>query len=292
MALVRREFFVPYVQNLYALHLLRRKLKKRIDSIKYEIEAVNKGQPEPSPRKANYEQPWNEKRIVGIILAIVWAAIWIFTPKDVASFNLFGYVMIAVSVAIIGFSVYGAKCDSDYNKYETARYEQESCEAKRIHDMNVQNRERKLPELWHELEESRAAYEETSRVLLGMYDANVIPGQYRNIHAMVYLYDWFSKSGEDDLGLALNTFVLEQIKDKLDMIIRNQGDIILNQQMQLSLQMQSNKEQENHFRMMENKVKQLEMEDEERNKNLDMIARTNESVLWYARQDYIRNMFM
>ena len=110
--------------------------------------------------------------------------------------------------------------------------------------------------------------------------------------AMVYLYDWFSQSGEDDLGLALNTFVLEQTKDKLDMIIRNQGDIILNQQMQLSLQMQSNKEQENHFRMMENKVKQLEMEDEERNKNLDMIARTNESVLWYARQDYIRNMFM
>lgn len=293
MALLKRDFFVPYVKNLCALHLLRGKLKERMEYIRYEIETVKKGQPEPRPTRPNYETPWSGGRILGVFLAVVWAVIWIIAPDDIApSFNFVSFLFVAVSVVIIGFIIYGVKCDIDNNDYEKTRYEEEARQAKRIHDQNVQNRERKLPGLWNELEECRAAYEETSRVLLEMYDANVIPGQYRNIHSVIYLYDWFSKSREEDLGLALNTFVLEQIKDKLDTIIRNQGDILLNQQMQLSLQMQSNEEQESYFRTMENKINQLEMADEERNKNMDMIARTNESVLWYAQQDYIRNMFM
>lgn len=293
MALLKRDFFIPYVKNLCALHSLRGKLKERMEYVQYEIETVKKGQPEPRPTKPYYEAVWNPKRIFTIILAFIWGGIWVYMPLAVgASYGVLDFSMMALSLLIIGYAIYDAKTIYDDNNSKAEIYELQLQETKLIHDQNVQNRERKLPGLWNELEECRVAYEETSRVLLEMYDANVIPGQYRNIHSVIYLYDWFSKSREEDLGLALNTFVLEQIKDKLDTIIRNQGDILLNQQMQLSLQMQSNEEQESYFRTMENKINQLEMADEERNKNMDMIARTNESVLWYAQQDYIRNMFM
>lgn len=61
-----------------------------------------------------------------------------------------------------------------------------------------------------------------------LYSVNIIPSRYRGIYGVLYLYDWFGTSQADDMDKALNVYVLEQIRDRLDKIIANQAEMILN----------------------------------------------------------------
>ena len=127
-------------------------------------------------------------------------------------------------------------------------------------------------------------------VLNRVYNANVIPYQYRNMYASVYLYDYFSGSREDDLALALNTFVLEQIKERLDVIIEQQSEMILNQRIMIAKQEKTIQLQQAHTAMMQNKLNQIVASNEERNQYLRMIEGNTAATAYFAAADYIRRI--
>ena len=68
-------------------------------------------------------------------------------------------------------------------------------------------------------------------MLKNAYNLNIIPKQFRDIYGVTYLYDFISTSGASGLGLsdAIINCNLEQIKYKLDKIIRQCDDIIRQQ---------------------------------------------------------------
>lgn len=294
MAKIERDIFIPYIKNICALHILRRKLYDERNRLEYRIQQISKGEKEPPLNKPYYEAVWSDKRIIAMAGAIIWALIWVvgfFSNLDMGgSFPYFCLFFVALSALVIIPVITGVRETKHNNALKSEEYYAQQKIVKQVRDKNALAKKRDLPIVMRKLEDCKAAYDETSRVLENVYGTNIIPGQYRNIHAMMYLYEWFSKSAEDDLGMALNTFVLEQIKEKIEQVIRNQGDIILNQQMQLSLQMQSNDEQRRHNELMVQKIDRLQMTEEERNRSLDMLNQTETSLLWYAKQDYIRNM--
>ena len=294
MAKINREMFIPYIKNLCALHVLLDKLHDRAQELEYHIDIVERGKPEPQFSAPLYEPVWTFGRVCAIFVAIIMiipVLICPYSELDMTPALWVGPVgLICIAFGIIVGTLILVKEDKAENRSRENQYEAELRERKRIRDNNEKVRAQRLPSLYEELGYCNDAYAETEKMLELTYGANIIPGRYRNIHAVIYLYDWFDKSVEDDLGMALNTFVLELIKDKLDDIIRNQGEILLNQQMRLSLQMQSNEERERHNRAMEEKIDRLQLTEEERNDNLKMIARTNSSVEWYAQQHYIRKI--
>lgn len=294
MAKIERDIFIPYIKNLCALHILRRKLYDERNRLEYRIQQITKGEQEPPLDKPYYEAEWSDKRILGMAVGCIWALIWLYclitNPIGESSFVICNLIFIAMSALVIVPVINGVRESKSNNAQKLEAYYEQQRAVKKVRDRNELARKRDLPFVRQKYENCKAAYEETCRIMENVYSTNVIPGQYRNIHAVMYLYEWFSKSAEDDLGMALNTFVLEQIKDKIEQVIRNQGEIILNQQMQLSLQMQSNEEQNRHNELVAQKIDRLQMTEEERNRNINMLNQTQSSLLWYAQQEYIRNM--
>ena len=78
--------------------------------------------------------------------------------------------------------------------------------------------------------------QEAEEKLQQVYSVNIIPNKYRTVYVAYYLYDYISSCRETDVDRVLQTMLLEQIIAKLDKIIAQQEEIILNQRMQLAKQ--------------------------------------------------------
>lgn len=105
-----------------------------------------------------------------------------------------------------------------------------------------------------------------------LYSADVIPTKYRNDYAVMYLYDWFKHNRRaNDMDLALNTYVLEQIKDRLDKMIAQLEEAIINQRIIIANQRQSMEEQKRHYAYMEQKARTAVANQEEQTQYLEML---------------------
>lgn len=71
-------------------------------------------------------------------------------------------------------------------------------------------------------------FKRASELLQHAYDVNIVPKPFRNLYAVYYLSDFITTSNES-LSTALLNYNLETIKEKLDRIIVQQREIIINQ---------------------------------------------------------------
>ena len=119
------------------------------------------------------------------------------------------------------------------------------------------------------------------------YSINIIPNQYRDLYTIVYLYDYFEGSRETNLAMALNTFVLEQIKDRLDRIIAQLSDIILNQYVIMDNQKKAMQAAQRQHDALQSRLRRIEATNEERNVYLDMIESNTATMRYFATVDYL-----
>lgn len=70
--------------------------------------------------------------------------------------------------------------------------------------------------------------DKATELLEDAYDINIIPTQFRNVYAVYYLNDFIQTSNES-LSTALLHFDLNEIKQKLNTVIEQQKEIIVNQ---------------------------------------------------------------
>jgi hypothetical protein len=78
------------------------------------------------------------------------------------------------------------------------------------------------------ISEINTEIDEISNQLEQAYSANIIPRPFRNIQGIYYLYDYLSTSNQS-LSEALLQCNLEAIKNKLDNVIKQQGEYIIQQ---------------------------------------------------------------
>lgn len=178
------------------------------------------------------------------------------------------------------------------NKEYAAQYETE----KREYEERVQRCQQKtaeekarIPALQQKISFYEGELKRISGLLEQLYGANVIARQYRGLYPAVFLYDWFSTSGADDLDNALNMFVLEQIKAKLDQIIENQAEIILNQRMIMANQHQALAEQRSHNAYMREKACQISASMEEQERYLSMIEGNTAANAYFTAAAYLKD---
>ncbi len=93
-----------------------------------------------------------------------------------------------------------------------------------------------LPSQIADYNNSVSYLQEAEKNLQQVYAVNIIPNKYRTIYVAYYLYDYISSCRETDVDRVLQTMLLEQIIAKLDKIIAQQEEIILNQRMKLAKQ--------------------------------------------------------
>ena len=90
-----------------------------------------------------------------------------------------------------------------------------------------------IPQLEEELSGVEKELQEASALLEKEYSLNIIPGKFRSLAAIYYICDYFNTSNET-LGNILFHLDLDEIKKKLDTVIQNQEQIIINQAIQIA----------------------------------------------------------
>ena len=292
MARYDRDFLVTYLEDVFALHMAQRYIHHEAQESKRDAE-VYRG-------KMNPKSPELEKVIhvstAGNVLSGTAKVFYIITFATAFTMMLCGMPGAAVVIGILA-----GICALISKGWGWITSGMKSIESE------IEERNRMKMEVWQDAVEDAPLYKEPyekalergkmleeeklriESVLNKVYSANVIPFRYRNEYAVTYLYEWFSTSGADDLDAALNMYVLEDIKSRLDTIIRNQQAMILNQRVMIANQERAREQAERHYVHMMEKLNNIEASNEERNRYLRMIDANVETVTYFATVDYLQH---
>lgn len=299
MARYNREFLNTYLTDLCSLHFAKGALKNKIAEKKYQIERLKRGASVDAPQEPEYEKPVGCFSVALILFGAVAVLTFIMTiltgnwPSDSGFLKFIMFLVFIVGALVLFFTVKAiveikqnndalrSEYEADYRKYEEQRREVRKLNADAM---------ALVPKVADQLRFYEHELDVVSDLLERAYRVNVIPGHYRDMYAAVYLHDYFTNSGEDDMAMALNTYVLEQIKDKLDRIIEMQSEIMLNQRVQTALQYKTMEEQRRFAVSMERKVARLNATAEEQRQYLGMIEANTSATAYFVAASYFDNL--
>lgn len=138
-----------------------------------------------------------------------------------------------------------------------------------------------------------------SELLKKQYDLNIIPNKFRNLESIWYICDYFDSSIES-LSEILVHLDLDEIKEKLDGIIKNQQQIIINQAIQIAQNrsiINQNQEILGRLSSIEHNTEQISQNTQQIANNTlstaqwSQIAANNaEACAWISMANYIKNI--
>lgn len=284
MAKYDRKFLVPYLENLCALHLAQEQIQDKYNRDKREnrnIELQSEALEAP-------DGPYLEDTGLQVMGIVVGAILVVISWLDILIISflagLAGWFMLIVgTIWYISTKRKNDEAEADY-AHEYALYAQQRKEL----DKALEHSELALFA-------SASIYTDRNKsiieVLDKMYAVNIIPRRYRDKYAIAYLYDWFSTGGSDDLDMALNTYVLEEIKERLDIIIDKLSQSLLNQRIMIAQQYQTMEMQQQYHQEMMDKLSQIQTTEEEHSRYLGMIEANTTALTYFAAADYLRKSF-
>ena len=285
MAKYNREFLVPYLRDVCALQLALNKLRGRLAELEYQKRRLEQGV--YSCNKPNEPYYDSENGIFLLVLGIFTSLLSILIFR--VDLDLFGWFFLFGGLIEIISGVVKYSNVSQENFQKEKAYKDQLAVYQQTQTKNSQAKQ-SIPAIENEMRQCRLEIKRANDALTKVYCANVVPSHYRKMYAAVFLYDWFSTGQSDDLDMALNMFVLEEIKEKLDRIIANQETIILNQYLQLAEQRSSMELQKEHTAMLENKLNQINASNEERNTYLAMIDSNISTIAYFSAANYITRL--
>lgn len=127
-------------------------------------------------------------------------------------------------------------------------------------------------------------WKKANELLQEAYSINIIPQQYRNIHAIWFIHD-FIKTSNESLTTALLHCNLDEIKQKLDTIIYQQKEIIINQAIMMA---QNDKLIEQNQSSL-SKLASIEQNTERATKYAEIASNNAEACAWINLANYIKS---
>ena len=295
MATYDREILVPYLQNVCSLQLLKKRLedeKAHIESFiaEQKVLAQQGTTPDvPQPRHVSASGGWIPLILLGILLFGMFSgysliSFFVLLQELSAGDLIMLLIFQAIGIVSLIFLVikpigYFANAKR-LNKYNQEEYLKASRRAAEAQEEEKAAARKKIQNAGRSLGICKDRLEEVEKQLQQVYSANIIPKTYRNIYASIYLYEWFSTSAADDLDHALNMFVLEEMKEDLDLVIHNQTAAYLQQQAMIS-------HQEASAEMLSRRLEQLQISADEHARYSRMIAASTSASAFFAAANYL-----
>ena len=149
---------------------------------------------------------------------------------------------------------------------------------------NYQNGVREISNKTQCLSGTTGELKKATELLQTAYDINIIPTQFRNVYAVYYLNDFIQTSNES-LSTALLHFDLNEIKQKLDTVIEQQEEIIINQAIIQAQNEQMIKQNTN----MLNSLASIEGNTHMASQYAEIAANNAEACAWIGVANYIKN---
>ena len=301
MAKYNSEFLQIYLKDLYALYMAERNASRKAYNAYVSAESLKRNGCQ-LPLKPTMEDYVPSGSDGGILIIISWffAAICVYIVPSSLFFAFyeksFSPVLFAFMFSLFTFLLWS------FGKKREKRYYDELNERKRVAKEKYQiqcdqydkecveiqeNKNREIRKYNKQIRYWNTEKDRITKVINRVYDVNIIPFQYRDVYAIVYLFNYFRGSREDDLSLALNTFVSEQIKDRLDQIIENQEEEIMNQYSIIGNQYKSMQQRERHHNELCSKIDRMTMVGEERNTYIKMAESHLDTLEYFATFDQL-----
>ena len=292
MARYNKEFLVPYLRDVCTLHMAGRKLVAQQKKLEHQIFELQSEKGRSDSTKPFLEKEYSSGVVFGLIVGAFFLVLGIFSfipalDEGIPSLTFAVFCAAVLGAGIIWSVIRTIRERKESNELKMSQYYQRM-EANRKIDKQHKKDLEKVPVLRAEIQQCIAEQQKVRNVLSSVYSVNIIPTHYRNSYAAMYLYDYFNNSREDDLAMALNTYVLEQIKERLDKLISQMSDVILNQYMIMDNQQAAMERANRHHAEMCDKLNRLQTTAEEHSVYLDMIEANTATMKYFAIVDYIR----
>lgn len=295
MASLNRDFLVPYLQNVCSLHLALRKIEQKMRKVNYLIFENETSDSLEKPERKEYVR---EKTRTYYAVTGIGCVVSVFSAMFLA-LNILGGTQIGLPWTVSGIAVgllllvlpqlfvnarreKNRKIDQEYTR-EYDQYRVEVAEA-------MEKSANEVSKLKLRLQEWEQERKRVDNLLQMAYSANVIPMPYRNIYGAVYLYEWICTSRSDDLEQALQNFVLEESKEKLNHIITTQSDAILVHTKFGADQYKTFVSQKQQEVVLRSKLEEMPCVGEEREMYQTMVEVHLDVTAYFAAADYLIQM--
>lgn len=220
-----RDVLINYLNNLQTLEFAKHKLTQEKNNIEYQINSLC------IPRPVHYVSILEDcgplLGLAGFAVVVFLIALWINSGLKGDGFfsifdNLLGpiitFIMYAAVVVEIGSIIFAV---GEYIVSNRKARDEELNEKKRLENERVEKE--RLTNIMPLVENDLT---KTCDLLDTAYAINIIPAKYRNIYAAYFLYEYISTSTVT-LSEALYHCDLDEISKKLDTIIEQQQEIIM-----------------------------------------------------------------
>lgn len=249
---INREALILYLRDLRDLEIAKKKISKLYAQDKNRMQDQLCYMKTPN-LKSSYTsiEPETFGLIgFGAVIMLLFGFLW-WTPKIYSSIGIinsflkFGYIVFKV-FAIVGIIMFVGGVirlilqikstisdkisDSEHNRNEKIRVESNADKIQKVQDEWIQ---------WLKYLESE--YNKVDSLLASYYSQNILASQYRNLPALIYIYDYMSTSQESFRDTLIHEHMengIRKILDRLDTIISQNEVIIFNQH---RLEAQNNK---------------------------------------------------
>ena len=237
MATYNRTILLPYLQDVCSMEMACMRISRDIQECNNRIKNINQ-QLQNCTVKPN--KPTKDSGVYWLVMIIcvtylVWFVSTLFNVGVFLKILMVALVLIFVILPAIGDRV---QAKQNYRiaveRYQNALYDYEHRQEK-VHqfEQSLAGEKRKLQILNKQLTSAQTLRDR-------LYGVNIIPSRYRNVHVSYYLYDYFTSTRETDLDKIIQTMLLDEIIKRLDKIILQNEEIILNQRMQIAIQEKQN----------------------------------------------------
>lgn len=288
MAKYSREFLIPYLEGICALYCAKDKLYKEKNKVESEIARLKKGSGMKMPEEPERETGLGAGRTLALILGIffLFLGMGVLTIENGATLSL---SMVFFMIGGVAIGLIPLSCKNRDEEYEEnmIEYQEQMKEYESIM-MSDEEARKEIPYLKQVKAYIIKELRKINYLVECAYNINIIPTRYRDRYAVTYLYDWFATSGSDDMDMALSIYVLEEIKERLDTIIDQMSESLLNQRVMIANQQASIDQQDEHGRMMQNKLDQLQTTEEERLRYEKMIESNTAMNAYFAAANYLK----
>lgn len=249
---INREALILYLRDLRDLEIAKKKISKLYAQDKNKMQDQLHYMKTPN-LKSSYTsiEPETFGLIgLGLVMALLFGFLGL-APKIYSSIGIinsflkFGYIVFLV-FAIVGIIMFVGGVirlilqikstisdkisDSEHNRNEKIRVESNADKIQKVQDEWMQ---------WLKYLESE--YNKVNSLLTSYYGQNILASQYRNLPALIYIYDYMSTSQENFRDTLIHEHMengIRKILDRLDTIISQNETIIFNQH---RLEAQNNK---------------------------------------------------
>ena len=286
MANYDRRILVPYLRDVCSIEMLCRKLAQDVSAAQEEANKytswANTSYPYPPEPERN--EHWVHDDIMGLcgFSALALGALCIPIIGVVFSLIFAGCIVIGL------FELWKDTREAD-KKYDKAmsNYEQKCA--------SIQKQRELVPEWratarkWEEqMKMQKKRLLDAQKMRADLYSVNIIPARYRTIHAAYYLYDFFSSGRETNLERTIQTMLLDEIVQRMDKLIEQNQEMILNQRILIAQQERKYWTDNDHHNDQMNHIIQMEENQERQMDYQNMIARNQQVTNFFLAADYLR----